>query len=308
MKIIVLGGHGFVGQSVMEELQNKRCSPIALSRRDGFDLLNYEAARARLVELCPDVIINCAAHSGSLHYVTEFAADVVHDNMQMILNTYKLVSEVCPRARVINPMSNCSYPGAATIHKESEWWDGPVHDSVLAYGNTKRLLYVVSRCYQMQRGISSINFLVPNCYGPGDHTDPNKTHALDGMIIRMLQSKREGQREFEIWGTGLPMREWIYVKDLAQMLCDAVSLTEDLVYPINIAQNKAHSIRETAEMIASLIGYNGKLVFNTKYPDGAPVKILDDRLFRERFPEFQFTDIAQGLRETVKYYQAKLEA
>ena len=158
MKIIVLGGYGFVGKSVAEELQDRAYSPTLLSRRTGFDLLDYKNTKNRLQELQPDVIINCAAHVGSLHYVTKFAADVVHDNMQMILNLYRTVSEACPMAKVINPLSNCSYPGEADVQKELEWWDGPVHNSVLSYGNTKRLLYVVSRCYEMQHNIFSINF------------------------------------------------------------------------------------------------------------------------------------------------------
>ncbi len=307
MRIIVLGGSGFVGSSVMEALELKGYSPIALSRTSVFDLFNYKSAKIKLKELQPDVIINCAAHVGSLHYVTEFAADVVHDNMQMILNLYRMVSEVCPMAKVINPLSNCSYPGDVAVQKESEWWDGPVHNSVLSYGNTKRLLYVLSRCYEMQHNVFSINFLVPNCYGPGDSTDPNKTHALNGMIIRILQAQKAGQSEFEIWGTGKPMREWIYVKDLAKMLCDAVGFEDKLIYPINIAQNKAYSIGETAEMIKKLIGYEGKLIFDTKYPDGDPIKILDDALFRQRFPKFKFTNIKEGIKETVRYYKTALE-
>lgn len=306
MKIVVIGGFGFVGKSVMEALQLKGYSPIALSRRNDFDLLNYDQAKERLNELRPDAIINCAAHVGSVHYVTQFAADVVHDNAQMILNIYRIVREVCPRARVINPISNCSYPGAANIHKESQWWDGAVHDSVLSYGNTRRLIYVVAKCYEMQHKVFSINFLVPNCYGPGDHTDPNKVHALNGMIIRMLQAKKEGQKEFEIWGTGKPTREWIYVKDLASMLCNAVDFKDNLIYPINIAQNRAYSIKETAEMIKELIGYEGRLVFNTAYQDGAPIKILDDGVFRKKFAEFKFTDIREGIKETVKYYKSEL--
>lgn len=307
MKIVVLGGYGLVGKSVMEELQNRGHSPTALSRRNGFDLLNYEDARNNLEKLQPEVIVNCAAHVGSLHYVSEFAADIVHDNMLMILNSYRIVSDVCRTARLINPISNCSYPGAADVHRESAWWDGSVHDSVLAYGNTRRMIYVVSKCYQMQHNISSINYLVPNCYGPGDYTDPNKTHALNGMIIRMLKAKKERQSEFEIWGTGKPTREWIYVKDLAKMLSNTVEFRDDQIYPVNIAQNKAYSIRETAEMIKELIAYQGELVFNTKYQDGAPTKILDDTLFRERFPEFRFTDIREGIKDTIEYYESKLE-
>ena len=158
MKIVVLGGNGFVGKSIMEELQSRGYSPIALSRRSGFDLLDYNTARDRLKEISPEVVMNCAAHVGGVHYVFQHAAEVFHNNMQMILNVYKMVAEVCPGARVINPIANCSYPGAANIHIESEWLDGPVHDSVLAFGNTRRMIYVVSKCYEMQHNISTLNF------------------------------------------------------------------------------------------------------------------------------------------------------
>lgn len=307
MKITVLGGYGFVGKSVMEELQNRGYSPVALSRRNGFDLLDYETASDKLKEIQPDIIINCAAHGGSLHYITEFAADVVHDNMQMALNIYRMVTDVCPAARVINPMANCAYPGTSNVYREAELWDGPVHDSVLSYGNTRRMVYVVSRCYQTQHTIFSVNLLVPNCYGPGDYTDPNKTHALNGMVIRILQANKEQQKDFEIWGTGKPTREWIHVKDFARMLCNAIDFEEAMIYPVNIAQNKAYSIRESAETIKEMVGYKGKLVFNTSYQDGAPIKIMDDTLFRKKFPEFRFTDMREGIDETIRYYKSILE-
>lgn len=307
MRIVVLGGYGFVGRNTVEELKRKNCHPIPLSRRNGFNLLNYEDAKKKLKEIHPNVTINCAAHVGSLHYVTQYAADVVHDNMQIILNVYRMVKEVCPKIKVINPISNCSYPGDANIQIESEWWNGPVHKSVWAYANTRRMIGVVSECYAMQYRIDTINFLVPNAYGPGDYTDPNKTHALNGMIIRMLGAKNGKEPQFEIWGTGKPRREWIYVKDLAKILADGIEINESQIYPVNIAQNKAYSIKETAEMIKELMGYKGTLVFNTKYQDGAPTKILDDRLFRQKFSDFKFTDIRIGIKETINYYKAKLE-
>ena len=307
MKILILGGHGFVGKNVIKELQDKDYNIIALSRRNGFDLLDYENAKAILKEVRANVIINCAAHVGSLHYVTSYAGDVVDDNLQMFLNLYRMIKEFDCEIKVINPISNCSYPGDSNIQVESEWWNGPVHKSVWSFANTKRMWVVISECYSMQYNIKTINFLVPNAYGPGDYSDPNKTHALNGMIIRMLQVKKAKQPEFEIWGTGKPTREWIYVKDLAKMLVNAVEMNQKQIQPVNIAQNKAYSIRKTAEMIKELISYKGKLVFNTKYQDGAPIKKLDDKLFKSIYPEFTFTDIKEGIKETIKYYKNILE-
>lgn len=306
MKILIPGGHGFVGKNVAEILKDSKYEIFPLLRRDGFDLRNYALTKRYLEKIQPDTIINCAAHIGSLHYVTEYAADVMDDNMQIILNLYRAVKEICPNAKVINPISNCSYPGDANIQTESEWWNGPVHKSVWSFANSRRMWVVVAECYAMQYDIKTINFLVPNAYGPGDYIDPNKTHALNGMIIRMLKAKKQALPEFEIWGTGKPTREWIYVRDLTRMLVDAVEMKKSQAYPINIAQNKAYSIRETAEIIKELIGYNGRLVFNTKYQDGAPIKKLDDRLFRSKYPNFIFTDIYKGVKETINYYQKVL--
>jgi len=307
MKIVVLGGYGFVGKSVIEELQDKDYNMIALSRRNGFDLLDYENTKARLKEVNPNIIVNCAAHVGSLHYVTNYAANVVDDNLQMFLNLYRMIKEVDCEIKVVNPISNCSYPGDSSIQVESEWWNGPVHKSVWSFANAKRMWVVISECYAMQYNIKTINFLVPNAYGPGDYTDPNKTHALNGMIIRMLKTKKAKQPEFEIWGTGKPTREWIYVKDLAKMLVNAIEINQNQIQPVNIAQNKAYSIRETASMIKELIDYKGKLVFNTQYQDGAPTKKLDNKLFKSIYPKFTFTDIKEGIKETIKHYKKILE-
>jgi GDP-L-fucose synthase len=220
----------------------------------------------------------------------------------MALNLYRGVRECCPDAAIVNPLSNCSYPGDAEVQVEGSWLSGPVHESVLSYGNSRRTIWVSSACFQRQYGLRSVNFLVPNTFGPGDSTDPNRTHALNGMIIRMLQAHRDGASEFEIWGTGSPVREWGYVEDVARVLVLGATGSEDLGYPVNIAQNRGYSIRESAEIIARHIGFEGRLVFNPEYTDGAPTKVLDDRRFRELFPDFEFTSHDEGVRRTIEYY------
>jgi GDP-L-fucose synthase len=306
MRIVVIGGHGFVGKAFMAAAQRPGDTLVPLSRRDGLDMQDLATVRRCLGETQPDLIVNCAAHVGSVHYVTAYAADVFGDNAQMTLNLYRGVKEVCPNARIINPLSNCSYPGGADIHYEPDWWQGEVHDSVYSYGNSRRFIYVTAACYRKQYGVRSINFLVPNTYGPGDTTDPNKTHALNGMVIRMLQAQRAGKSEFEIWGTGSPIREWGYIDDIASILARGITFEGDLTYPVNIAQNHGYSIRESAELIAREINFEGRLYFNTQYQDGAPRKVLDDRRFRGLFPDFQFTCHVEGIRRTVAYYRACL--
>ncbi|HTK82444.1 MAG TPA: NAD-dependent epimerase/dehydratase family protein, partial [Bacteroidota bacterium] len=202
MNIVVLGGHGFVGTKLSERLARDGHHVMPMSRRDGLDLTDFDVTRRRFLELKPDVIYHCAAHVGSVHYVTSYAGAVTQDNVRMALNIYRAVQEVCPTVRIVNPLANCSYPGTADVYYESEWEKGEVHPSVYAYGNSKRMTYVLSWAYRQQYGTKSVNFFVPNTFGPGDHTDPNKTHAINGMILRMIKAQRAGDKEFEVWGTG----------------------------------------------------------------------------------------------------------
>lgn len=306
MKVAVIGGHGFVGERLVRALRASGHDAVPGSLRDGIDLRDAEGTARWLERLAPEAVMNLAAHGGALHYVATHQADVLHDNVQMALSLYQAVRRVCPSARVINTLANCSYPGDAHIHYEPDWWMGEVHESVYAFGNAKRFTYVVSRCYARQYGIRTVNFLMPNTFGPGDHVDLDRTHALNGMIIRLIRAQRAGDPEFVVWGTGSPVREWGYVDDIVALLVRGLTIDADLTYPVNIAQNHGASIRESAETIARIIGYQGRLVFDTSRPDGAPRKVLDDRRFRELFPDFRFTDHEDGIRETVAYYQSVL--
>jgi GDP-L-fucose synthase len=306
VKVLVAGASGFVGKNLSDLLERKGHVVVRRSRRDGFNLQDFEVVLDHLGRIQPDAIYNCAAHVGSVHYVMNNAAVVAHDNIQMATNLYRAVHEICPRAHVINPLSNCSYPGEADIHYEPDWLKGEPHHSVYAYASSKRFIYILSRCYHAQYGIRTSNFLVPNAFGVGDHLDPNHTHAISGMIMRMIQAKQQNQPKFEVWGSGRPVREWGYVGDIIEILSRAPELTADLIYPVNIAQNHGATIRESAEAIKEAVEYKGELWFNTSYEDGAPRKVLDDRKFRALFSDYRFIDHGEAIRRTVDYYNTAL--
>lgn len=304
-RIIVLGGEGFLGTHVVRLLKKKGYDVISLSRRTQCDMRSFQVLYEKLKSEKPDIIINCAAHVGSVHYAMQYSADMINDNLLIITNLYRAVYHACPKAKIINPISNCSYPGEANAHYEPEWENGPVHESVLAYASTRRLIYAIAKCYALQYKIRSVNWLVANAYGPGDNVDPNKVHALNGIIIRLLKSMKEKKKIFEIWGSGKPTREWVYIEDVAKMLVESIDIQEQ-VYPLNLAQNKAYSIHEIAQIAADALGYKVNFVFNTKLADGAPFKILDNRQFRKKYPSFKFTPLSTGIKNTIEYYKKVL--
>ena len=302
MKILVLGHTGFVGKNLYKRLEQEGHNVVGCSRSTGVDLLDYKQTYKLISKEYPDIIYNVASHGGSIHYVNEYAADVFSDNVQMALNVYRSVKELNPQIKSIQPFSNCSYPGHSSVQSEDMWLKGAVHPSIFSFGNSKRSIYYLSECYYKQHGIKSINLLFSNTYGPGDSEDPNKTHALNGMIIRMLKAKKAGDKKFVVWGTGKPVREWAYIDDFIQALVLSMDL-DHMEYPINVGQEKGHSIAESAKMIKELCGYKGKIIFDTSYTDGDPVKIMHKGSFVKNFPNFEFFDHKEGIANTIKYYE-----
>lgn len=303
--ILVLGGTGFVGRNVVEALRAAGYSVNSLSRSEGCDLRELSAAKKALKDLKPTIIINCAAVVGSLNYVTSQAAEVVADNTRMTLNIYEAVAECCPNATVINPIANCAYPSTTHTFEEDRWWDGHLHPSVLSYGSTRRMLWSVAECFQMQYNIRSIHLLVPNMYGPHDTTDPNKAHALNALSAKFVDAKYKNAPEVRVWGTGAAVREWLYAPDFARVVLELIKNPGriGLSEPTNIGQNFGLSVRELVGLIQKATGYSGQVRYDPSMPDGAPRKVMDDRRFRRIFPGFTFTPLEAGIPETVRFYE-----
>lgn len=306
MKVALLGGSGFVGKNVAEVLAVNSIQFIEGSRKTGVDLRDVNDAIIFLSKVQPDFIINCAAHVGSLNYVTEQAADVIADNSRMILAMYEAVVKVCPRAIIINPIANCAYPAKSNIFVEDEWWDGHLHRSVLSYGATKRLLWTVGESFQMQHNIRSIYLLVPNMYGPNDSTNPNKAHALNALVSKFVKAQITKQSSITIWGTGVAIREWLYAKDFAKIVLEILDNPNKvgLSEPVNIGQNFGLSVRELVDTIQESFQFDGQIVWDHSKADGAPKKVMDDRKFKKIFPDFVFTEFQKGIQNTVNYYNS----
>jgi GDP-L-fucose synthase len=305
--ILILGSTGFVGKNITTALQNNEVFFSETSLSLGCDLRDMKQTEKLIQEKKPDIIINCAAHVGSLNYVTKMAANVILDNSRMILNLYEAVSKSNKEIIIINPIANCAYPANADTFVEDEWMNGHLHRSVLSYGSTKRLLWHVAESFYMQHGLRSINLFVPNMYGPFDSTDPNKAHALNALISKFVKAGKENKNQIEVWGTGVAIREWLYAPDFAKIIAEIINNVNmlGLSEPVNIAQNFGLSVRELVNIINSHFNYEFKLNWNHNMPDGAPKKVMNDIKFKKVFPKFEFTDFEEGIKNTIQYYQLR---
>lgn len=304
MKIVLLGANGFVGTNVAAVLNENKVPFLRASRKSGLDLREVSQTITWFAKNKPDIIINCAAHVGSLNYVTRQAADIIGDNSRMILSMYEAIAKVNPDCLIINPIANCTYPAVDEKFVEDDIWKGPVHSSVYAYGGAKRFLLMVAKSFEMEYQVKSIQLLVPNMYGPFDSPDPDKAHALNALASRFVKADKLGNKEITLWGSGVAIREWLYAKDFGRIVLQVIQKTPlGLAEPINVAQNFGLSIKELVSVIQQHFRHSFVIKWDVSMPDGAPKKVMDDIRFRKVFPKFQFTNFGKGIEETVAYYQ-----
>ena len=307
-RILILGGFGFMGKNINQVFAiNNKYEIFNESRRTDCDVINLPQLKSKLENINPDIIIFAAANVGSVNYVSDYAADIIHDNNQMYLNLYKAISEFNKDIIIINPLANCSYPGIINIQDENLWWEGKIHESIEAYGMTQKTAFIISECYKKQYNIKTINMILPGCYGENDHINEEKTHAMNGIIIRMIQAKKNKDKEFIVWGTGEPIREWVYMKDVAKLFKIIIDNEYfDLPNPINIGQENGISITDIALSVKEILEYNGEIIYDITKQDGAPIKILGSKLFNKYFPDFKFTDPETAIYNTIQYYNKTL--
>ena len=306
--ILVTGATGFLGKRVCQLLEERKLDYIKTSRSLGLDLRDRNATLDWFATKRPSRIIHCAAYVGGIQFGLKHSAELFHNNMHMALNLFEAAKQ-SGIERLINPISNCAYPAAATLFREDEFWDGPLHESVMVYGFARKASWMGSWAYAKQYGLDTINLILSNMYGPGDHFEAERSHALGALVMKFVKAQQARQPEVIIWGTGTPIREWLHVDDGAEALIRALDIAPCLD-PINIGVGKGISIADMARMIAEMVGYQGKLTFDPSKPDGAPYKTVDGSRGETLLNWKPDKDFVFGVRETISWYiqnQSKIE-
>lgn len=298
--VFVPGGHGFLGQHVVRILRERGFDCFPASQSDGYDFRNYHQTKQLFTDQQFDAVINCASYVGGIQFGYEHPGELFFNNI--LMSTYLMeAARLSGVERYVNPISNCAYPAALSLFHENEFWDGELHESVMVYGFVRKASWVQSWAYHKQYGFDSVNLILPNMYGPGDHFDETRSHALGALVMKMVEAKRKKLPGISVWGSGSPVREWLYVEDGADALVTALSIPPR-TDPVNIGVGKGISIADLAFMIKEVVDYEGELKFDTSKPDGAPCKIMDIEKMKEMWDWLPRTPLREGIEKTVSWY------
>jgi GDP-L-fucose synthase len=299
----VTGGAGFLGRFVQAELRRRGVEEqnLFVPTMDRYNLTRPEDIRRMLADARPQLIIHLAAHVGGIGANREHPAEFFYDNLMMGVELMHQSWQTGVE-KFVAIGTVCAYPKFTPVpFREDDLWNGYPEETNAPYGLAKKMLLVQAQAYRAQYGYNAIFLLPVNLYGPGDNFDPNSSHVIPALIRKCLEAKQAGRDEVVLWGDGSPTREFLYVEDAARGIVLAAE-AYDQPEPVNLGSGREISIKDLAELIARLTGFEGRLVWDTSKPNGQPRRALDISR-AERFFGFRAQmDFEEGLRRTIDWY------
>jgi GDP-L-fucose synthase len=298
--VAVPGGAGFLGTQVVARLEAAGAS-VFVPRSGEYDLTRAGRVQAMYEDARPDVVVHLAARVGGIGANLRSPGSFFYDNLMM----GALLIEHGRRAgleKFVCVGTVCSYPKFATIpFREDELWSGYPEETNAPYGIAKKALLVQLQSYRQQYGLRGIYLIPVNLYGPADNFDLETSHVIPAMIRRCVEATERGDDAIEVWGSGTPTREFLYVDDAAEAIVSGAE-RYDGSEPVNLGTGEEISIRDLAELIAKLTGATPAFRWNTSKPDGQPRRALDVSRAREEFGWSAQTPLEQGLLTTISWF------
>jgi GDP-L-fucose synthase len=298
--VTVTGGGGFLGRATVAQLE-RLGAQVKVVRSAEHDLRDRAACLDALAGA--EVVIHLAANVGGIGYNRRNPGPLAHDNLAMGLNVFE-ASRQLGVEKLVAACSVCAYPKFTPVpFSEDDIWNGYPEASNAPYGLAKQMLLVLSDAYRRQYDLDSCVPVMANLYGPGDNFDLEDSHVIAAMVHKYVRAIESGEREVVLWGTGKPTREFLYVDDAARALLLCAERL-DVSDPVNIGTGKETSIRELAETISRLAGFQGETVWDESRPDGQPKRYLNVDRARELIGFEADTPLDDGLRETIESFRS----
>lgn len=271
-KIYVAGHRGLVGSAIVRNLEAKGYKNIIYRTHKELDLTNQEAVRTFFEEERPEYVFLAAAKVGGIHANNTYPADFIYDNLMIQNNVIKAAHDFEVK-KLLFLGSTCIYPKMAPQPiKEEYLLTGSLEETNEAYAVAKIAGLEMCKFFKRQYGDNFISCMPTNLYGPNDNFDLKNSHVLPALIRKFHEAKVNNSEAVEVWGTGTPLREFLYVDDMADA-CVFLMENYDGEQHVNIGTGEEVSIRELAETVKEVVGFDGELVFNTEMPDGTPRKL-----------------------------------
>jgi GDP-L-fucose synthase len=301
-RVLVTGGGGFLGSHLVERLEREGHEVFVARRRD-YDLTRYDDAERLFADAKPELVFHLAAEVGGIGANRENPGRYWYANLMMGAHMLELSRER-GIGKLVVAGTVCAYPKFTPVpFHEDDLWNGYPEETNAPYGVAKKSILVGAQAYREQYGLDAIFLLPANLYGPRDNFDLNSSHVIPALIRKMVDSTDE----VVLWGDGSPTREFLYVDDAAEGMLLAAE-RYDGADPVNLGTGVETSIRELAETIADLTGFEGEIVWDTSMPNGQPRRQLDATRAEQLFGFRARTPLADGLRRTIAWYRDSVAA
>ena len=301
MRVLLFGSNGLVGSSCKYILENSlKVSELRSSNRNDTNLFDYQQTKNTIEDFNPDLIINAAAKVGGILANNSLRVEFLTENLKINMNILESVISN-NNIKVINLGSSCIYPlNAENPIKENYFMSGKLEPTNSPYALAKITAIELGNSIATQYGNKIINLMPTNLYGPGDNFSETSSHVIPGLLRRMHKAKLDNEEKFEIWGTGKPLREFLFAQDLAD--CIEFIMDKEINQSlINVGSGQEVSILQLANMIKSVVGFKGDLSFDSSKPDGNPRKLLDSSVITKLGWKPK-TELEDGLKITYDWF------
>jgi GDP-L-fucose synthase len=306
-RILVTGGSGFLGGSVLEGLSRHDVAEVHAPRSAEYDLREPDAIRAVLADTRPEVVVHLAAVVGGIGANMATPGQFFYENAIMGIQLIEQ-SRLAGVGRFVCVGTVCAYPKHAAVpFREEDLWNGYPEETNAPYGLAKKMLLVQLQAYRQQYGFDGIYLLPVNLYGPNDNFDERTSHVIPALIKKCFEAVDANADSITCWGTGSASREFLYVDDAAAGIVGAAA-SHTGEEPVNLGSGQEITIADLTYLIAELVGFQGEIVWDTSKPDGQPRRWLDTSRAEREFGFRAGTDLREGLAKTIDWYRASRQA
>jgi len=301
MRVTVTGGKGLLGRPLTQMLEKAGANVSTFSSKD-YDLTKQKEVGRMYADLRPEVVLHLAARVGGIGANRDNPGRFFYDNAIMGIELMEQARHNDVR-KFVQVGTVCAYPKFAPVpFSEDDLWNGYPEETNAPYGLAKKMLLVQAQAYRQQYGLDAIYLIPVNLYGPHDNFDLHTSHVIPALIRKCIEAKRSGATEIEVWGTGTPTREFLYVDDAARGIMLGAE-RYDKPEPVNLGTSEEISIKDLVGLIAELTGFKGKIVYDSSKPDGQPRRKLNVERAKKEFGFTAETPFRVGLKKTIEWFE-----